>query len=176
MRVGIGYDIHRLVPAPTASCIPLGGVPIPCSFRVEAHSDGDVLLHALVDACLGALALGDIGQWFPDDAPENKNRSSADFVARVMATVREKGWDVANLDSVVFAESPKIGPYADAIRRSISTILGIELASVSLKAKTMEGLGPIGERRAIAAQAIVALKEKKGFDASASNQQPLRKT
>lgn len=159
MRTGIGYDIHRLIPTLERSSIPLGGTAIPCFFRVDAHSDGDVLLHALVDACLGALALGDIGQRFPDKAPENRHRASREFVLDVMAEVRKMGWAVHHFDSIIQLEEPKIAPHTEKIRREVALLLGIELSAVSVKAKTMEGLGPIGERRAIAAHAVITLEE-----------------
>jgi 2-C-methyl-D-erythritol 2,4-cyclodiphosphate synthase len=168
-RTGIGYDIHRLIPTVERSAIRLGGVELPCYFKLKAHSDGDVLLHALVDAMLGALALGDIGRWFPDNAPENQGRSSAEFVAEALAQVKKLGWRVAQLDSIVLLEEPKLAPHADNIRRRIATLLGTELTSVSLKAKTMEGLGPIGERKAIAAHVVVTLEFA---DGTSDNQQP----
>jgi len=141
--------------------IPLGGVLIPCYYRVQAHSEGDVLTHALTDACLGALALGDIGQWFPDSALENQDRSSLDFLKAALAEVNRLGYRVAQVDSILFLEEPKLSPHSMDIRRNLASALGIELSQVSLKAKTMEGLGPIGERKAIAAQVIVLLQEIK---------------
>lgn len=159
MRIGIGYDIHRLIPTIKPSTIPIGGVNLSCYFSVQAHSDGDVLLHALVDACLGALALGDIGQWYPDKDPKNQNRNSSDFVKEVIKKVKELGYEVHQLDSNIFLEEPKIAPHNDTIRTHIAQLLGIELSNVSVKAKTMEGLGPIGERNALAAQVVVTLKE-----------------
>lgn len=158
MRTGIGYDIHRVVPTVQIASIPLGGVPIPCFFQLQAHSDGDVLLHAVVDACLGALALGDIGQHYPDNKPENRGRASSDFVKETVGELAKLGWAVEHLDSILFLEEPKIAPHSDAIRRNLAQLLNIELSSVSVKAKTMEGLGPIGERKAIAAQVLVTLK------------------
>jgi 2-C-methyl-D-erythritol 2,4-cyclodiphosphate synthase len=158
MRTGIGYDIHRLIPTVEASSIPIGGVQIPCRFKIQAHSDGDVLLHALVDACLGALALGDIGQHFSDKAAENKNRASAEFVTSVLGKVRALGYRVVHFDSIVILEEPRLSTHSDAIRRSIATLLGVELSCVSVKAKTMEGLGLVGENKAIAAHAVVNLE------------------
>lgn len=159
MRTGIGYDIHRLIPTIKSSAIPLGGIQIPCFFAVQAHSDGDVLLHALVDACLGALALGDIGQWFPDTDPQYQNQNSSDFVTHVVAHIKKMGFEVLQVDSNLFLEEPKIAPHKDAIRSKLAQLLGCEIANVSVKAKTMEGLGPIGERKALAAQVVVLLKE-----------------
>ena len=158
MRTGIGYDIHRLIPTVEASSIPIGGVPIPCRFKIQAHSDGDVLLHALVDACLGALALGDIGQHFSDKAAENKNRHSSEFVADVLGKVRALGYRIVHFDSIVILEEPRLSTHSDAIRRSNATLLGVELSCVSVKAKTMEGLGLVGENKAIAAHAVVNLE------------------
>ncbi len=158
MRTGIGYDIHRLIPTIEASQIPIGGVSIPCRFKIQAHSDGDVLLHALVDACLGALALGDIGQHFPDKAPENKNRPSAEFVEDVLVKVRGLGYRVAQFDSIVILEEPKLSPHSDGIRLSIAKLLRVELSCVSVKAKTMEGLGLVGQNKAISAHAVVNLE------------------
>lgn len=160
MRVGIGYDIHRLVPTIKNSSIPIGGVEIPCFYKIQAHSDGDVLLHALVDACLGALALGDIGQWFPDTAKENEKRSSKEFVATVLKEVRRLKFRVNQIDSIVLLEEPKLFPHSDAIRQSVALLFGLELSNVSLKAKTMEGLGAVGERRAVSSQVVVTLEEE----------------
>jgi len=158
MRTGIGYDIHRLIPTVEASGIPIGGVEIPCRFKIKAHSDGDVLLHALVDACLGALALGDIGQHFPDKLPENKNRKSVEFVTDVVKKIHALGFRVAQFDSIVILEEPRLAQHSDNIRRSVATMLGVELSCVSVKAKTMEGLGLVGENKAIAAHAVVNLE------------------
>ncbi len=154
-----GYDIHRLIPTVEKAFIPLGGIEIPCFYSVKAHSDGDVLIHALVDACLGALALGDIGQWFPDSKTENQKRPSADFLKEVMAEVHRLGWRVHQMDSTIILEEPKLAPHSLEIRKALAQLLGVELSDVSVKAKTMEGLGPIGERRAIAAHTVVTLKE-----------------
>jgi 2-C-methyl-D-erythritol 2,4-cyclodiphosphate synthase len=160
MRCGIGYDIHRIIPTVKASAISVGGVQVPCFFKIEAHSDGDVLLHALTDAILGALALGDIGQWFPDTDPENRKRSSQEFLAKAVSKIEALGWKVNQCDSVIFLEEPKIAPHSQGMREVLARLLRVELSAVSIKAKTFEGLGPIGERNAIAAQAIVTLSNK----------------
>jgi 2-C-methyl-D-erythritol 2,4-cyclodiphosphate synthase len=157
MRFGIGFDIHRLVVTSEKSTLALGGVEIPCFFESEAHSDGDVILHALVDGCLGALALGDIGQWFSDKDPKNHKRPSSEFIKEVMQRMDQLGWKVTQVDTNVFLEEPKLGESKQAIREKIASLLNIEISSVSVKAKTMEGLGPIGNRRAIAAQCLVVL-------------------
>ena len=159
MRFGIGYDIHRLEPA-TGGSIPLGGVAIPCPFQIVAHSDGDVILHSLTDAILGSLALGDIGQWFSDKDPKNKGRNSFDFLDAALAEIGKLGWEVAQVDLNVFAETPKVAPHAETIRKRLSVALGLPMNAVSLKAKTMEGLGAIGAKQAIASQALVSVREK----------------
>lgn len=159
MRFGLGYDIHRLVPTVEKSTIPIGGIPVSCLYRLEAHSDGDVLLHALVDGMLGALALGDIGQWFPDNAPENVKRPSHEFVAKVQEHILKMGYRVSCFDSILFLEEPKISTVRDAIRQNLARLLNLELSCVSVKAKTMEGMGAIGERKALAAQVIVTLEK-----------------
>lgn len=162
MRTGIGYDIHRLSPTLDPSTIPIGGVAIPCLFRVQAHSDGDVLLHAIADACLGALALGDLGTWFPDSDPNNYNRPSLDFIKRIKEEMFRLGWSVHQIDSVVLLEAPKLSPHSLTIRQNIALQFGIELSSVSVKAKTGEGLGPIGEQQALAAYAVITLEPLHG--------------
>lgn len=172
MRIGIGYDLHRLIPSVERAAIALAGVEIPCYFTVQAHSDGDVVLHALTDAILGALALGDIGQWFPDNKPENKNRASTDFVTQAVREARRLGYEVVNVDSVVMLEEPKLVPHFEVMRRRIAELVGTELTSVSVKAKTMEGMGPVGERKAIASTVVVLLKSvsHQGRDAHSHHQ------
>lgn len=159
MRTGIGYDIHRLIPTLDPTTFRLGGVDVACLFRVDAHSDGDVLIHALVDACLGALALGDIGQWYPDTAAENKKRSSLDFLSGVIQKIETMRWAIHHIDSIVFLEKPKLADYSMAIRQKLTCNLHTELSSISLKAKTMEGIGAIGRGEAVAAQVIATLRE-----------------
>lgn len=161
MRIGIGYDIHRIEALESVGSLLLGGVAIACPFKVVAHSDGDVILHSLTDAILGSLALGDIGQWFSDKDSKNKGRNSLEFLAIALAEARKLGWHVAQVDINVFAEEPKIAPHCEKIRTRLSQALELEMNSVSLKAKTMEGLGAIGEKKAIAAQALISLREAK---------------
>lgn len=158
MRIGIGHDTHRLIPTIRRGAIPFGGIAIPCFYEVESHSDGDVLLHALTDACLGSLAMGDIGQWFPDSDPKNADRNSADFVAVVASEIARLGWRIENIDSTIHLEDPKLAPHLDAIRRNIATLLNIELQCVSVKAKSGEGIGPVGERKAVTADVVVLIK------------------
>jgi len=156
-RVGLGHDTHRLQPGTT---LVLGGIRIPHDQTAVGHSDADVLLHAITDALLGAAAAGDIGELFPDTDPANRGRDSAEMLRAAADRVAAAGWQVVNLDCVIFAQRPKILAYRSAIRRRIAEILGLDEAAVWLKAKTGEGVGPIGEERAIAAE-CVALVERR---------------
>ena len=135
-----------------------GGVAIPHDREAVGHSDADVLLHAITDALLGAAALGDIGELFPDTDPANKGRDSADMLRRAADLVAAAGWRIGNLDCVIFAQRPKILPHRPAIRRRIAEILGIDESAVWLKAKTGEGVGPIGEELAIGAECVVLVE------------------
>jgi 2-C-methyl-D-erythritol 2,4-cyclodiphosphate synthase len=154
-RIGLGHDTHRLGPG---DGLVIGGITIPHDRAAIGHSDADVLLHAITDAILGAAALGDIGEMFPDTDPGNKGRDSADMLRRAAARVANTGWRIVNLDSVVFAQRPKILPHRTAIRRRIAEILGIDDSAVWLKAKTGEGVGPIGEELAIGAECVVLVE------------------
>ena len=153
-RIGNGYDIHAL-----GEGLPLvlGGVKIPHTKGCIAHSDGDVLLHALCDALLGALALGDIGQHFPDTSEEFRGIDSRKLLERVVVMVREAGWQVVNADLTLLAQKPKIAPYVTQMRETIAPILGVELSRVSVKATTTEKLGAIGREEGISAYAVVLL-------------------
>ncbi|MBC7161853.1 MAG: 2-C-methyl-D-erythritol 2,4-cyclodiphosphate synthase [Immundisolibacter sp.] len=154
MRIGHGYDLHALAPARP---LVLGGVQIPHSHGPIAHSDGDVLLHALADALLGAAALGDIGQHFPDTDPAYAGADSRLLLRRVVALVREAGYSVVNIDATVLAQRPKLAPHRDAMRANIAADLGLDIDAVSVKATTTEGLGPVGRGEAIAAHAVCLL-------------------
>ena len=154
-RIGLGQDSHRLGPG---DGLVIGGITIPHDRAVIGHSDADVLLHAITDAILGAAALGDIGEMFPDTDPANKGRDSADMLRRAAARVADTGWRIVNLDCVLFAQRPKILPHRTAIRRRIAEILGIDDSAVWLKAKTGEGVGPIGEELAIGAECVVLVE------------------
>ena len=156
-RVGLGHDTHRLEPGEQ---LVLGGVAIPHDKRAVGHSDADVLLHAITDALLGAAALGDIGELFPDTDPANSGRDSGEMLQVAAGRLAAAGWQVVNLDCVIFAQRPRILPHRPAIRRRIAEILGLDEQAVWLKAKTGEGVGPIGEERAIAAE-CVALVERR---------------
>jgi 2-C-methyl-D-erythritol 2,4-cyclodiphosphate synthase len=154
LRVGIGHDTHRLEPG---GPLRLGGIDVPHDRQAIGHSDADVLLHAVTDAVLGAAALGDIGEMFPDSDPANRGRDSADMLRRAYAAVRQQGWEIVNLDCIVFAERPKLSAHKQAIRRRIAEILTIEPEQVGVKAKTGEGLGPTGCGEAIAAECVALL-------------------
>ena len=153
-RVGFGYDIHRLAPDRR---LVLGGVVLEHPTGLAGHSDGDVLLHAVMDALLGAAGLGDLGARFPSDDPAYRDADSLALLRRVGALVRGAGYDVASLDATVIAESPRIAPHAGAMREAIAKGLGIGVDVVSVKSKTNEGLGAIGASEAIAAMAVALI-------------------
>lgn len=154
LRIGNGYDIHAL-----AEGLPLvlGGVKIPHTKGCVAHSDGDVLLHALCDALLGALALGDIGQHFPDASEAYRGIDSRRLLEQVVAMVHEAGWYVVNADMTLLAQKPKIAPYVVQMREAIAPLLGVGTDCVSVKATTTEKLGPVGREEGISAYAVVLL-------------------
>jgi 2-C-methyl-D-erythritol 2,4-cyclodiphosphate synthase len=151
MRIGHGYDLHALE---AGRRLVLGGVDIAHDRGPIAHSDGDVLLHALADALLGAAALGDIGQHFPDTDPAYAGADSRVLLRAVMARLAAAGYAVLNVDATVLAQRPKLAPHRDAMRANIAADLGIDIGAVSVKATTTEGLGPIGRQEAIAAHAV----------------------
>lgn len=155
LRIGLGHDTHRLQPG---GQLMIGGVRVPHEKGVIAHSDGDVLLHALTDALLGALAWGDIGEWFPDTDPQWRGADSAALLRPVLDKLRASGWRVVNVDSVLFVQQPKLSPYKSAIRVRVAELLGISPELVSVKAKTGERVGPIGREEAIAAEVVVLLE------------------
>lgn len=165
LRIGHGYDLHRLEPlaVPQTDNKPVrplivGGVHLEQSKSgVLAHSDGDVLYHAVTDALLGALAMPDIGQMFPDNAPENAGRDSAVFLQEAVRRIQAAGWRVGNLDATVILERPRIGPVKDRIRANLARLLGVGLADVNVKGKSHESVDAVGEGRAIEAHAVVAL-------------------
>ncbi len=154
-RVGIGHDTHRLAPG---GPLRLGGIDVAHDHHLVGHSDADVLLHAVTDALLGAAALPDIGERFPDTEPANRGRDSAEMLRAALEAVGEAGWRLGNVDCVVLAQRPKLAPHKQAIRRRLAEILGVEADRVGLKAKTGEGLGQIGREEAIAAQCVVLLE------------------
>jgi 2-C-methyl-D-erythritol 2,4-cyclodiphosphate synthase len=141
----------------------LGGIAIPHDRAAIGHSDADVLLHAITDALLGATAIGDIGEMFPDSDPANRGRDSAEMLRAAAARIAAAGWQITNLDCVIFAQRPKILPHRPAIRRRIAEILGLDESTVWLKAKTGEHVGPIGEELSIAAECVVMV-ERSGIE------------
>jgi 2-C-methyl-D-erythritol 2,4-cyclodiphosphate synthase len=157
VRIGIGHDTHRLRPG---GPLRLGGIDIPHDRESVGHSDADALLHAVIDALLGAAALGDVGQMFPDTDPENRGRDSAEMLRAAVDAVTAVGWKVGNVDCIVFAQRPKLLPYRQAMRKRIADILGIVPERVSLKGKTGEHVGPIGQEEAIAAECVALLEPR----------------
>ena len=154
LRIGQGFDVHAFG---DGDHVMLGGVRIPHSRGVVAHSDGDVVLHAICDAILGALALGDIGRHFPPSDERWRDADSRDFVRHCRALAAERGWRVVNVDATVLAERPKVGPHAQAMRECIAEDLGIDVDAVSVKATTTEKLGFTGREEGIAAMAVCLL-------------------
>jgi 2-C-methyl-D-erythritol 2,4-cyclodiphosphate synthase len=153
-RTGIGYDLHRLA---AGRKLILGGVEIPFEKGFEAHSDGDILLHAVTDALLGAAGLGDIGELFPPSDPQWKDADSTVFLTQARELIESYGYRITNIDTVVILEKPKILPYRDKIRRRMAEILGINADQVGIKAKTAEGTGPIGRGEAAEAHAVAVI-------------------
>ena len=154
IRVGHGYDVHRLVPERP---LIIGGVTIPFEKGLLGHSDADVLLHAICDSLLGALALGDIGKHFPDNDEQFKGIDSRILLSRTALLVREKGWQIGNIDATVVAQAPRLSPFIQEMRENIATVLNIPLDAVSVKATTEEHLGFTGEGLGIAAHAVSLL-------------------
>ena len=154
MRVGIGHDTHRLAPG---GPLRLGGIDIPHDKHAVGHSDADVLLHAITDALLGAAALGDIGEFFPDTDAANKNRDSAEMLSHAAALILAAGCCITNVDCIVFAEKPKLSHHKAAMEYRIAELLLISHGQVCVKAKTGEGLGEIGREEIIAAECIAAI-------------------
>jgi 2-C-methyl-D-erythritol 2,4-cyclodiphosphate synthase len=154
MRIGIGYDVHALV---AGRPLIIGGVTVPHARGLDGHSDADVLLHAICDALLGALALGDLGQHFPDSDPKWKGADSRALLRHVVSLVRARGYGVGNVDATVIAQAPKLAPFVAAMRDNVAADLGCDPACVSIKATTTERLGFEGREEGIAAQAVVLL-------------------
>jgi 2-C-methyl-D-erythritol 2,4-cyclodiphosphate synthase len=154
LRIGEGWDTHALV---EGRPLVLGGVTIPHSHGLLGHSDADALAHAITDALLGAAVLGDIGKLFPDTAVEFKGADSMVLLAEAYRQVKAAGWQIVNLDSTIVAQAPKMAPYILAMRSRLAEVLGIEAASVNVKAKTAEKMGPVGEGKAIETRAVCLL-------------------
>jgi 2-C-methyl-D-erythritol 2,4-cyclodiphosphate synthase len=153
-RTGLGWDVHRLAPGRP---LILGGISVPSELGLEGHSDADILSHAITDGLLGAAGLGDIGMHFPDTDPQWKGADSGRFLAHAAGLVRQAGYRIVNVDSTVILERPKLSGYRLPIRESLARTLGLELDRVSVKFKTAERVGPVGEGRSAEAQAIVTL-------------------
>ena len=156
-RTGIGNDIHRVI---EGRPLMLGGMLIEWHSGLLAHSDGDVVIHAVIDSILGAACLGDIGTMFPDSDPMFRNIDSKEMLATTRQWLEEKKWQVVNLDVIVQAEEPKLGPYKAQMKRCLASLLGMDFMAVNVKAKTNEGLGEIGQGLAIAAIANVLLRKR----------------
>jgi 2-C-methyl-D-erythritol 2,4-cyclodiphosphate synthase len=156
IRTGLGWDCHRIA---KGRALTLGGVTVPCEFGLEGHSDADVLAHAITDAILGAAALGDIGMHFPDTDPRWKGSDSLVFLRYTKELVETTGYRIMNVDSTVILERPKLKDFREAIRQRLAATLGIEVDRISVKFKTAEGVGPVGEGRSAEAQALVTLQK-----------------
>ncbi|MCI0492485.1 MAG: 2-C-methyl-D-erythritol 2,4-cyclodiphosphate synthase [Planctomycetes bacterium] len=156
LRIGFGEDTHRLEPG---GPLRLGGVDVPHDRQLIGHSDADVLLHAVTDALLGAATLPDIGRIFPNTDEANRNRDSAELLVIAANKVAKAGYSIVNLDCVVHAQRPKLADYLDAIRHRVANILGLDPHQIGLKAKTGEGVGPVGHEEAIVARCVALLEE-----------------
>jgi 2-C-methyl-D-erythritol 2,4-cyclodiphosphate synthase len=154
-RIGLGYDVHRFV---DDRALVLGGVEIPYERGLLGHSDADVLVHALMDAILGAMRDGDIGQHFPDTDPAYAGCCSIDLLGHVARLMRDAGWDLVDADTVLILETPKIAPHREAMRARIATALGVGVDRIGVKATTTEGLGAVGRSEGVAASAVVLLE------------------
>ncbi|MEL6442404.1 MAG: 2-C-methyl-D-erythritol 2,4-cyclodiphosphate synthase [Cyanobacteria bacterium J06621_8] len=154
IRIGNGYDMHQLVPERP---LILGGITIPHHLGLLGHSDADVLTHAIMDALLGALSMGDIGHYFPPSDPKWKDADSLVLLEQVMTIIESKGWKIGNIDSTVVAEQPKLKPHLKSMRSTLAQIMAIEQEQISIKATTNEKLGPVGQEAGICAYAVVLL-------------------
>lgn len=157
MRVGLGYDVHKLV---LDRPLIMGGVEIPFEKGLLGHSDADVLIHAIMDSILGAAALGDIGNHFPDTDSKYKNISSLELLKHVKSLIEDNGFSIGNIDATIIVQKPKMSPHIQKMRENISSILGIELDQINIKATTEEGLGFTGSGCGISAQSIALLLNK----------------
>jgi 2-C-methyl-D-erythritol 2,4-cyclodiphosphate synthase len=156
LKIGFGYDIHALVPGRK---LVLGGLHIPGPAGLTGHSDGDGLVHAIIDALLGAAGEADIGRLFPDNDPRTEGVSSLRLLGEVMARLTDAGWSVVNVDTVIVAEKPKIAPHVESMKEILCPVLGVERLGLGIKGKTNEGLGPVGEGHAIACWAVVLIQK-----------------
>jgi 2-C-methyl-D-erythritol 2,4-cyclodiphosphate synthase len=157
LRVGLGYDIHRLV---EGDGVVLGGEKIPLNRRLMGHSDGDVLSHAIIDALLGAAQLGDIGQHFPDTDPAYKGICSLELLKKAASFLSSAGFRITNIDAVVVAETPRIAPHKEKMKANIAKALNIDVSQINVKGKTAEGIGPVGEGGAICVHAVALIEKE----------------
>ena len=157
MRIGLGYDVHKLV---EGRPLIMGGVNIPYEKGLLGHSDADVLIHAIMDAMLGALALGDIGKHFPDTDEKYKGSDSMKLLQCVNDLINEKGYEISNIDSIIIAQSPKMAPHIENMIQNIANVLNTDIENISVKATTEEGLGFTGAKEGISAQSICLLKKR----------------
>jgi 2-C-methyl-D-erythritol 2,4-cyclodiphosphate synthase len=157
VRIGQGWDVHRTI---AGRPLILGGVTIPSDFGLDGHSDADILSHAITDALLGAAALGDIGMHFPDNDPQWKAADSKQFLAFAAWLVRDKGYEIVNVDTTVILERPKLKDFRLPIREALATTMGLNVNCVSVKFKTAERVGPVGEGKSAEAQAIVMIEKR----------------
>jgi len=155
-RVGLGYDVHRLVPE---RALILGGIEIPHSLGLEGHSDADVLAHALGDALLGAAGLGDLGRHFPDSDPQYKGISSLNLLKIILSKIRAEGWEIGYLDSTIVAQQPKLADFIPSMRQALAECLQISPGQIHIKATTSEGLGFCGRQEGIAAYAVALINQ-----------------
>lgn len=160
MRIGQSTDVHPLA---AGRALVLGGVHIPCDKGTLGHSDGDALTHAVTEAIIGAMALGDIGSWFPDNDPRYEGISSLLLLKKIGQVMREHEYEISNIDALILIEKPKMRPYIEQMRKNLADTLGIDIQQVNVKATTYEKMGPIGQGQAVEAQAVVLLKEKGEF-------------
>lgn len=156
MRIGHGYDVHRLV---EGRRLILGGVDIPYEKGLDGHSDADVLVHAVMDAVIGALALGDIGLHFPDTDSSFKDIDSLILAQKTAELLKEKGYTISNIDATLIMQAPKVRPYVDEMRKNIASVYGIDISQINVKATTEEKLGFTGEKRGIAAHAVCLIEK-----------------
>ena len=159
LRIGNGYDIHRLV---KGRDLIIGGIKLrhPNNLGLDGHSDADVLIHSIMDALLGALSLGDIGKYFPPSDEKWKNADSLFLLSQVIDLIRKEGWEVNNIDTVIVAERPKIKPHVESMKKNISKVLKIDINFIGIKATTNEKLGPEGKEEGISCHSVVLLEKK----------------
>ena len=166
-RIGHGFDVHSFK---KGDYVMLGGVKIPHTHGIEAHSDGDVILHSITDALLGALGMGDLGNWFPDTDPELKDIASTDLIRPVIISMRHKGFELNNLDVTVVAQAPKVSNYSERIRETIANLFSASIDVINIKATTTEHLGYIGRKEGLACHAVLTLIDSETLNSDTASQ------